>query len=404
MDPGFVERHWTALPNLAWLRDHGSFGRLGTTTPPQSPVAWSSFITGLKPAEHGIFDFVHRDPKTLQPFSSMSRTEEPRWTILLGPYVLPLSSSRIISLRHGTPFWLSLYEHEIPVTVVRMPTNYPPIKAGNALSGMGTPDLRGTLGTFSFYTDDPTELSRAVAGGRIVKVRLEQGHGELELQGPPNPLRRDQRFASINLIGDVDRDHRAMRLQVGHDLAVISEGEWSDWLAADFVLIPHMSSVRGIFRVFAKQLNPRFELYITPVNIDPVKPALPVAAPVKWGRTIALETGYFYTMGTPEDTSALRQQVFTLPEFRAQTRLVFEEERRLLYVGMTPARKHLALYFFALKMDARSKQPKPCFPSRFLFEMGISTTALEGYDYHSEIYDLPEVEEPEITGGATNPV
>src|ERR1700690_4620606 len=87
MDPGFLERHWSELPNVARLRDRGSFRRLGTTTPPQSPVAWSTFITGMDPSGHGIFDFVHRDPKTLAPFSSLSRIEEPRWKISLDPYV-----------------------------------------------------------------------------------------------------------------------------------------------------------------------------------------------------------------------------------------------------------------------------------------------------------------------------
>src|SRR3954453_20559923 len=74
MDPGFLERHWDALPNLRSLRDTGGFRRLRTTTPPQSPVAWSTFITGMGPAGHGIFDFVHRDPRTLAPASSMERT------------------------------------------------------------------------------------------------------------------------------------------------------------------------------------------------------------------------------------------------------------------------------------------------------------------------------------------
>ena len=45
----------------------GSFMRLRTSTPPQSPVAWSTFITGTAPSAHGIFDFVHRDPATLAP-------------------------------------------------------------------------------------------------------------------------------------------------------------------------------------------------------------------------------------------------------------------------------------------------------------------------------------------------
>ena len=67
MDPGFLERHWSDLPRVAHLRDTGGFRRLRTTMPPQSPVAWSTFITGLDPHEHGIFDFVHRDPKTMRP-------------------------------------------------------------------------------------------------------------------------------------------------------------------------------------------------------------------------------------------------------------------------------------------------------------------------------------------------
>ena len=196
MDPGFVERHWDALPNLARLKEQGGFRRLATTTPPQSPVAWSTFITGLDPDEHGIYDFVHRDAATLQPFSSMSRTEEGRWNLTLGEWVLPLSRAKVVSLRKGEPFWRTLWEHGIPVTVVRMPTNYPPIAAGRALSGMGTPDLRGTLGTFTFYTDAPEEMARAVPGGRVVKAQVDQGHAELTIEGPPNPLRKDERYST----------------------------------------------------------------------------------------------------------------------------------------------------------------------------------------------------------------
>ena len=77
MDPGFVERHWSDLPNLNQLRTEGSFQRLATTNPPQSPVAWSTFITGLDPADHGIFDFVHRDPATQALFLSTDRTVPP---------------------------------------------------------------------------------------------------------------------------------------------------------------------------------------------------------------------------------------------------------------------------------------------------------------------------------------
>ena len=87
---------------------------LATTTPPQSPVAWSTFITGLDPEAHGIFDFVDRDPATLEPFSSMSQVEDPRFRIPLGPYEIPLSHARVASLRKGKAFWEFLSERGNP--------------------------------------------------------------------------------------------------------------------------------------------------------------------------------------------------------------------------------------------------------------------------------------------------
>jgi predicted AlkP superfamily phosphohydrolase/phosphomutase len=347
MDPSFVEKHWSDLPNLAELRRRGSFQRLGTSMPPQSPVAWSTFITGLKPSAHGIFDFVHRDPSGLQPFSSMSRTEEGRFSLPIGPFRLPLSRSKIISLRKGTPFWQILSERGIPVAVVRMPTNYPPLNSGQALSGMGTPDLRGTLGTFSFYTDDPEELTRSVSGGRIIKVEVASSRIVLPIEGPPNFLRKDQRFSTVNMTVDIDPEVPLARLAVGSEMAIVRQGEWSGWLAADFPLIPHVVSSRGMFRVFAKQLHPRFELYVSPINVDPVSPVLPISAPASFSRRIAAETGRYYTLGIPEDTSALRQSVFTLPEFLSQSRLVLDEEQKLFCYALRHFERGLLFFYFS---------------------------------------------------------
>ena len=69
------------LPNFAKLAREGSYQELGTSNPPQSPVAWSNFVTGMNPGGHGIFDFVHRDPKELEPYLSTSRTEEPDYVL-----------------------------------------------------------------------------------------------------------------------------------------------------------------------------------------------------------------------------------------------------------------------------------------------------------------------------------
>jgi hypothetical protein len=330
MDPGFVERHWEDLPNLKRLRERGSYSRLETTDPPQSPVAWSTFITGLDPGQHGIFDFVHRDPKTLEPYLSTDKTIGPRFSFRLGPWELPLSRSHVVSLRKGRAFWEYLSDRDIPVTIIRIPSNYPPSPAGHEIAGMGTPDLRGTQGTFTYYTDDPAESSREVPGGLIRRVDVRDGHATLSLEGPPNTLRRDHVPAAVQLTADVDPDRPWARLQVGDVRAILGEGEWSEWLPVDFPLIPHIVSARGMIRVFAKQLHPRFDLYVSPVNIDPEDAALPISSPGSFARDVAESAGRWSTLGIPEDTSALRQGVLDLPQFLSQTHLVLRDEQRLL--------------------------------------------------------------------------
>jgi predicted AlkP superfamily phosphohydrolase/phosphomutase len=347
MDPGFVERHWADLPNLARLRARGSFARLATTTPPQSPAAWSTFITGLDPAEHGIFDFVHRDPATMQPFLSMTETKESRFAIPLGPWRLPLSRSQVVSLRKGKAFWQTLGEHGIPATIVRMPVNYPPVESGEGLAGMGTPDLQGTEGTFSYYTDDPGDPPRAVSGGTIARAKVVGGRVLLHIEGPPNSLRRDHHASTAEIIVDVDPAQPFARVAIGDSTAILREGEWSDWLTADFPLLPHLVSVRGMVRVFAKQLHPRFEFYVSPINVDPASADLPISTPPSFSRDISRRAGRFYTLGIPEDTSAMRQGVFDLEEFLSQSRLVLNDEKKLFRDALDHFRDGLLFFYFS---------------------------------------------------------
>lgn len=347
MDPGFVERHWADLPNLAGLRARGSFTRLATTTPPESPTAWSTFITGLDPAEHGIFDFVYRDPATMQLFLSMARTEPPRFRIPLGPYELPLSRSRVVSPRKGKAFWQTLGDHGIPATIVHMPVNYPPVDSGEGLAGMGVPDLQGTQGTFSYYTDDAGDTPRAVSGGAIIRAQVLDGRAVLRIQGPPDSLRRDHRASSADLVVDVDPTRPFARLTIGDSIAILREGEWSDWLPVDFPLLPHLVSVRGMVRVFARQIRPRFEVYVSPVNVDPASPNLPISAPGSFSREIAGRIGRYYTLGISEDTSAMRQGVFDLPQFLAQSHLVLNDERKLLDDALDHFHEGLLFFYFS---------------------------------------------------------
>ena len=347
MDPGFLERHWDQLPHLAALRRSGDFRRLGTTIPPQSPVAWSTFITGMDPGGHGVFDFVHRNPATLQPFSSMAETEEPAHTLSLGPYRLPLSSGHVQLLRHGAAFWQLLGAHDVPATILHMPNNFPPVDGARSLAGMGTPDLEGGFGTFSYYTADPLELTHDVAGGRIVKVRVQDGRVVLRVPGPPDTLRKDRAQTSADLTVDIDPDAPAARFRIGDREFILNEHEWSAWIPCDFTLIRGLKSVRGMFRVYAQQLHPFLRLYVSPVNIDPSDPALPISVPASYSAEMASALGPYYTQGIPEDTAVNRAGYFDLREYLAQSDLVAEEQFNMLRHAVQGFRNGLLFFYFS---------------------------------------------------------
>lgn len=343
MDPGFVERHWADLPNLDRLRRSGMFSRLATTWPPQSPVAWSTFITGESPDHTGIYDFIHRDPATMQAYLSTDKTVAPEWVIPIGPWRLPLSSSHVIDLRKGRPFWEGLKD----VTIMRIPANYPPSKAGKELAGMGVPDLRGTEGTFTYFTNDPNLTPGSVAGGEIRGVTLNRGHAELSLAGPPNTMREGNPTATLKMVADVDPDLAYIRLAIGDRKFILKQGEWSDWIPADFVLIPHVASVRGLFRLYAKEVHPDFGLYVSPINVDPERPALPLSSPPSFSRSIADAIGEFGTLGIPEDTAAARQNIFSLDDFIDETKRIAATERRLLGYSLRHYEGGLLFYYFS---------------------------------------------------------
>src|SRR6476659_2597954 len=75
MDPELATRFMSEgkLPNLAKLRDSGTFRPLRTTFPAISPVAWSTFQTGVNPGKHNIYDFLARDLANYLPYLSSAQ-------------------------------------------------------------------------------------------------------------------------------------------------------------------------------------------------------------------------------------------------------------------------------------------------------------------------------------------
>lgn len=108
------------LPNLKALIENGVSGKLKSTVPPMSPVAWPSFYTGLNPGNHGIFDFF-----------------SPRREI---PLKMQINSGANCQAR---PFWQYFDKAGIKVGVFNVPMTFPPdqLENGFMISGLDTPGI-----------------------------------------------------------------------------------------------------------------------------------------------------------------------------------------------------------------------------------------------------------------------
>jgi predicted AlkP superfamily phosphohydrolase/phosphomutase len=356
MDPQLLHRFMREgkMPNFAKLEAQGDFRQLRTSIPPQSPVAWSNLITGMNAGGHGIFDFIHRDPKTLRLYFSASRVEGPKHAIHLGSWAIPLGGGSAQQLRKGVAFWQLLDQHGIPNTIFRIPSNFPPVAAkGKTLSGMGTPDLRGTYGTFSFYTDDPAAVAGEVEGGQIIPVLVENSRVTANLIGPDNSFRKGSPAAEESFSVAVDPLESVAKVTVQGREFVLREGEWSDWIRVEFQLVPFFANVKGMCRFYFKQAHPRFQLYVSPINIDPADPALPISTPSSYSRFLTDEAGEFHTQGIAEDTKALSDGVLDDNEYLRQARTVLAEHRRI-FDAEFPRFNRGVFFFYFSSLDLNS--------------------------------------------------
>ena len=367
MDPRLTERMMQAgqLPNLNKLRSKGGYSRLGTSTPPQSPVAWATFINGAGPGSHGIFDFIHRNPeRQCAPFYSAAETVGGSGYWEVGDHRVQLNfwpfshkSPKTLLQRKGTPFWDYLDEAAISSTFYDLPANYPPSpsKHGNhrCLSGMGTPDMLGTYGTYQHFAENGPIRTKNEGGGKrsMVFFENETSKPPLKLIGPADNFLKKSKPTEVEFLVHRDTEARAAVIEIQDQRIVLEEGQWSRWVKIDFelsmpALMPN-KHISGICRFFLQEVGPNFRLYITPVNIDPSEPAMVITQPPKFIEQVSDKLGLFYTAGFQEDHKALSNKVFTEDEFAAQADLVLQERLNLLEYAMNDFDDGLLFFYFS---------------------------------------------------------
>jgi predicted AlkP superfamily phosphohydrolase/phosphomutase len=314
------------LPNLQRMAESGAFSALETSIPPQSPVAWSDFITGLDGGGHGIFDFLHRDSLTMVPYESTTLTEPPGRSLEVGRWQIALGGGAVVLMRQGVPFWEVLEERGVTTTIVRMPANFPSSgTASRELSGMGTTDILGTNGTYSFFTTAPERLGGSPTGD-VQRAEIRRGILNASLRGPLNPFLIEPEDLRSEFTVYLDPVRPVVKIEIGDEEIILQEGDWSDWIPVEYPL-PLFQKLRGMARFYLKEVRPEFQLYATPVNFDPLDPATPISTPDDFATQLA-EGGRYYTQGFPEDTKAISEGVFDEDEFLAQAAMAAGEIRR----------------------------------------------------------------------------
>jgi len=330
MDPQLAQRWMDAgkLPNFKRLADDGHFQPLGTSNPPQSPVAWSSFATGDNPGAHGIFDFLRRNPETYGPRFSISENIPPESHLDLFGLSIPLDEGEVVNRRRGTPFWTEAEQQGQRASVLRVPVTYPPDDIQRMLSGMGVPDLLGTQGTYTLYTT--TRIGDSGSSTRVVRVRPGRDGGiESVLEGPPDPLRgADAEPMSVPLT--LAPAESGARVSLDDQTVELAPGEWSDWVRVTFDVTGPVN-VTGIVRLLLVQDYPRPRLYVSPIQIDPMKPAAQISSPPGYAAELAERIGLYHTLGMPEETWSLNEEHISDAAWLEMEKTILAEREAMWY-------------------------------------------------------------------------
>ncbi len=331
MDPNVLQKGWESgrFPNLKKLRDNGYFSPLQTVVPPQSPVAWASFITGENPSKHGIYDFIERDPANY------------------GLNLVFSGNDKNTTTLHATPFWEKTSASKISVTVLFLPDTFEPPKSltGEMISGMGVPDVLGTQGTFTLFTTKKYPTDDYTWRGKVFTVSKDKNIAS-NIEGPKYNAGTNTKVStipfSVRTLGD-----DTVEISVQNQVFRLKKGEFSNWKRLEFS-IDFFTKVKGIVKFYLKSATPDFELYMSPINFDPETPLKPISTPKGLSTKLSKDLGLYSTLGLPHDTWALEENVFDEKAFLKQADSILSERKKIYYSKLDSYNNGILFAYFGM--------------------------------------------------------
>jgi predicted AlkP superfamily phosphohydrolase/phosphomutase len=356
MDPDLV-REWMdqgRLPTFKKLADQGGLYPLSTTHSPESPTAWASFATGVNAGKHNIYDFLVRDTTTYFPDLGMVRREPPKF---LFNYI-PTSRPKIISTRGGTSFWVTAGQAGVRSSILTVPVTFPPedVMNGELLAGLPLPDIRGTMGTFSFYATDLSryEEGNTEMGGILRRLVMDGDVARTELVGPPNPIVRQQivalrakgssltdadrkQIAALEAAEDIklpvtirwNRSGKRATVDIAGQTIELEQGRTSRWIDLEF-RVNFLVRVQGMAQMLLMNADNELQLYISPVNWKPDDPPVPMSYPASFSGDLFDKLGYYRTLGWAEATWPLNEGRMNEDQFMEDAYRAFDDRAQVI--------------------------------------------------------------------------
>ncbi|MHC4218801.1 MAG: alkaline phosphatase family protein, partial [Planctomycetota bacterium] len=291
------------------------------------------FSTGTNPGKHNIYDFISRNPASYRPTQSSVHVSDGGRKLKIGNYVIPLSKPEITGLRKSKPFWNVLGERGIFSAILRVPITFPPDRfRGVQLSAMCVPDLRGTHGMFSYFTENGQtgSTTEGEVGGDVISVQREGDTVRASLPGPDNTLRAGQPQLRLPFQVVAGRNGTPT-LHIDGQKVRLEPNRYTDWVPVRFRAVAGVLKVRGVCRFMLKQFGPPFEMYYTPVQIDPERPIMPISNPRNYSTYLARLQGTFATLGLAEDTWSLSEKRLDEDAFLTQAYDIHAEREAMFF-------------------------------------------------------------------------
>jgi predicted AlkP superfamily phosphohydrolase/phosphomutase len=327
------------LPNFTKLSQTGGFSPLITSNPAQSPVAWASIATGNNPGYHGIFDFLNRRLADYMPELAVLKMNPKN--------IFGKREAMFSPVMKGETFWDYTSEHGIPSIILKWPMTFQPKQNKARLyAGLGVPDIKGGLGRYSFYTtkDIPKDEEGAE---KVIKVWVDSNRVKTYISGPNIAKLRTREESRVDLEITILPDNSGIEINLDKKKIIVKKGQWSEWIEVRFK-VGLMKTTTGIIKFYLNKLSPDFELYMTPVQINPKDPAFVISSPDSYIRELANEIGYFYTLGMPEDTKALEEGRTDEEAFITMCDEIIDEQEKMLWYELNRFKEGLlASAFFS---------------------------------------------------------